>query len=53
MSDFNELEQKDEIMYEGSTVPKLIKWVWWTFLIWGLVYFIMYAVPDLKSWLAS
>lgn len=53
MSDFNELEQKDEIMYEGSSVPKLIKGAWFVFLIWAVIYAIMHIIPDLKIWFAD
>lgn len=53
MSDFNELEQKDEIMYKGSSVPKLIKGAWFLFLIWALAYAIWYVIPDLKIWFAE
>jgi hypothetical protein len=31
-------------------MPKWLFFIWVAFTLWGIVYFIHYALPDLKDW---
>lgn len=40
-------------VYTGKGVPLVIKLVWGILIVWGVIYSITNAIPDLKEWLAK
>jgi hypothetical protein len=40
------------LTYHGSRFPWWLTLLWLAFAIWGVVYALLYFVPDLTAWLA-
>jgi hypothetical protein len=51
----SEMEEKkveaDFYKYQGWKIPRVIRLVWTVLILWGVYYFIKYAIPDLQMWL--
>jgi hypothetical protein len=44
-------KERDYHVYLGWKIPVFIKLAWGVLLTWCVVYFVLYALPDLKVWL--
>ncbi len=45
------MSEIDNLKYKGSTVPRVIRFVWTVFFIFLFVYLGRYALPDLLMWM--
>ena len=44
--------QEQELQqYKGHKIPFVIKLAWVILILWGCIYSVMYAFPDLGQWL--
>lgn len=43
--------EKDYLVYTGSKVPRVIRFIWTALIVFAIFYIVKFAVPDLKAWL--
>lgn len=43
--------EKEFLQYQGSKIPRVIRFVWTILIAFSLYYLMKYALPDLKLWL--
>ncbi|MEE9219286.1 MAG: hypothetical protein V3U98_09495 [Acidobacteriota bacterium] len=41
----------ERLTYQGIRFPWWLTIIWIAFLAWGMVYLVLYYVPDLRAWL--
>ena len=46
-------KESSEELYVGNAVPRILRFAWTVFILFGIVYMIRYAYPDLKEWIAK
>ncbi len=42
---------EEAIVYQGNKIPKMLRWIYLAFAVWGTVYGIKYLLPNLLLWL--
>ncbi|MEE8448104.1 MAG: cbb3-type cytochrome c oxidase N-terminal domain-containing protein [Thermodesulfobacteriota bacterium] len=47
------MEEKDELGYQGKVFPRWLSVLWIAVFLWAIIYWVLYAFPDLLHWLSS
>ena len=47
----NESSEKDFLVYQGNSKPRVIRFVWTLFFLFGAYYVGKFAIPNLLEWL--